>query len=139
SAPVLLEEIRFPEPVVSRAILPGRATDKAGLAAALARLVRDDPTLRCRNDPETGQLLLSGMGELHLEVALDKLQRAPGARVSAGKPRVAYRQTLARSVEVETRYIKQSGGPGKYAVIRCRLDPLGPEEIERLREENGDP
>jgi elongation factor G len=131
-APIVLEEIRFPEPVVSKALLPDRTTDTSKLAESLARLVRDDPTLRFRTDPETGQLLLSGMGELHLEVSVEKLQSTPGIKVSLGQPLVAYRQTLKKTIEVETRYIKQGGGSGKYAVITCIFEPLSKEQIEAI-------
>src|SRR5206468_5165116 len=104
--PIALEEIRFPEPVIAQALLPGKNVDETKLADALGKMVRDDPTLRCRTDPETNQIILSGMGELHLEVAVHKLQRDHGVQVAVGKPMVAYRQTLARAVEIETRYIK---------------------------------
>jgi elongation factor G len=134
SAPVVLEEIRFPDPVIAQAIIPDRTTDEAKLADSLAKLVRDDPTLKFKTDPETSQLILSGMGELHLEVSVEKLQRTPGVKVSVGKPMVAYRQTLSRPVELETRFIKQSGGRGKYAVIYCRYEPLSPEQIEDWHE-----
>jgi len=128
--PIVLEEIRFPAPVIAQAIIPDRNTDETKLADALGKLARDDPTLKCRTDPETSQLILSGMGELHLEVSIEKLQRNPGVRVSVGKPMVAYRQTLSNRVELETRYIKQSGGRGKYAVIYMEYKPLSKEEIE---------
>jgi elongation factor G len=128
--PISLEEIRFPEPVISQALIPARNTDETKLADALGKMVRDDPTLRCRTDAETSQLILSGMGELHLEVSVHKLQRDHGVEVSVGKPMVAYRQRLARPVEIETRYIKQSGGRGKYAVIFMRFEPLSKEQVE---------
>src|SRR5262249_11525348 len=115
--------------VRAQAILPARDTDETKLGDAIAKLVRDDPTLRCKTDPETSQLILSGMGELHLEVSVDKLQRNPGVKVSVGKPMVAYRQTLAQPVELETRYIKQSGGRGKYAVIYMKYRPLSKEDV----------
>ncbi len=140
-APVALEEIRFPEPVISQAIIPDRATDETKLADALGRLVRDDPTLKARTDAETNQLILSGMGELHLEVSVEKLMRYPGVKVTVGKPMVAYRQTLAKPVEVETRYIKQTGGRGKYAVIHMRFEPLSKEQVEEwaaYQEEQGE-
>ncbi len=133
--PIVLEEIRFPEPVISQAITPERTTDEGKLADALGKLVRDDPTLRSHTDPETNQLILSGMGELHLEVSVAKLERTPGVKVSVGKPMVAYRQTLSKAVEFETRYIKQSGGRGKYAVIYCKYEPLSKDQIEEIREE----
>lgn len=127
--PIVLEDIRFPEPVIAQAILPGKNVDETKLADALNKMVRDDPTLRMRTDPETNQLILSGMGELHLEVAVHKLQRDHGVAVSVGKPMVSYRQRLAKPVEIETRYIKQSGGRGKYAVIEVRFEPLSQEQI----------
>jgi elongation factor G len=140
-APVVLEEIRFPEPVISQAVTPDKSTDEGKLADALGKLVRDDPTLRARTDPETKQLIVSGMGELHLEVSLEKLMRTPGVKVTAGKPMVAYRQTLSKAVDVETRYIKQTGGRGKFAVIYCRFEPLTKEQVEEWAaycEEQGD-
>src|SRR5205085_9846825 len=102
---------------------------------------RDDPTLRARTDPETKQLIISGMGELHLEVSVEKLMRNPGVRVSVGRPMVAYRQTLAKAVEVETRFIKQTGGRGKYAVVYVRFEPLKKEQVEEwtaYQEEQGE-
>jgi elongation factor G len=129
-APVILEEINFPEPVISQAVIPDRSTDEAKLADALGKLVRDDPTLKARTDPETKQLILSGMGELHLEVSLEKLMRTPGVKVTAGRPMVAYRQTISKAVEIETRYIKQTGGRGKFAVIYCKFEPLTKDQIE---------
>jgi len=133
--PVTLEEIRFPEPVIAQSITPDRTTDETKMAEAIAKLVRDDPTLKCRTDPETNELVLSGMGELHLEVSVEKLQRTPGVKVTVGKPMVAYRQTLAQPITLETRYIKQSGGRGKYAVIKMEYKPLSKEDIETWIEE----
>jgi elongation factor G len=132
--PIILEEIRFPEPVISQALIPDRTTDETKLADSLAKLVRDDPTLKFKTDPETKQLILSGMGELHLEVSVEKLMRTPGVKVTTGKPMVAYRQTLSKPVEIETRFIKQTGGRGKFAVIYCRFEPLSKEQIEDVHE-----
>ncbi len=128
--PIVLEEIRFPDPVISQALTPAKNVDETKLADALGKMVRDDPTLKARTDPETSQLILSGMGELHLEVAVHKLQRDHGVSVAVGKPMVAYRQTLTRTVEFETRYIKQSGGRGKYAVIYMKYEPLTKEQCQ---------
>jgi elongation factor G len=130
--PLALDEIRFPEPVISQAIIPAKNVDETKLADALGKMVRDDPTLRSRTDPETNQLILSGMGELHLEVAVHKLQRDHGVQVAVGRPMVAYRQKLAKTVEIETRYIKQSGGRGKFAVVVMKFEPLSKEKIEEL-------
>jgi elongation factor G len=138
---IILEEIRFPEPVISQSIIPDKTTDETKLADALGKLVRDDPTLKARTDPETKQLIISGMGELHLEVSLEKLMRNPGVKVTAGKPMVAYRQTLSKTVEIETRFIKQTGGRGKFAVIYCRFEPLTKEQVEEwttYQEEQGE-
>ncbi len=141
SAPISLEDIRFPEPVISQAIVADRTTDETKLAEALGKLVRDDPTFKCRTDPETNQIIISGMGELHLEVSLDKLQRTPGVKVTAGRPQVAYRQTLSKAVEIETRFIKQSGGRGKFAVVYMKFEPLTKEQVEEwtvYQEEQGE-
>ncbi len=141
SAPISLEDIRFPEPVISQAIEKHPATDETKLAEALGKLVRDDPTFKCRTDPETNQIIISGMGELHLEVSLDKLQRTPGVKVTAGRPQVAYRQTLSKAVEIETRFIKQSGGRGKFAVVTMKFEPLTKEQVEEwttYQEEQGE-
>jgi elongation factor G len=129
-SPVSLEDIRFPDPVLAQALLPNKNTDETRLSESLAKMVRDDPTLRAKTDPETGQLILSGMGELHLEVAVHKLERDHGVKVDVGRPMVAYRQTLARAVEIETRYIKQTGGRGKYAVIKMKFEPLTKQQAE---------
>jgi elongation factor G len=128
--PILLEEIRFPEPVIAQAIEPAKNVDETKLADALGKMVRDDPTLRSHVDPETNQLILSGMGELHLEVAVHKLMRDHKVPVSVGRPMVSYRQTLAKALELEQRFIKQSGGRGKYAVIYMKFEPLTKEELE---------
>jgi elongation factor G len=139
--PILLEEIRFPEPVISQAITPAKNVDETKLAEALARLVRDDPTLRTKVDAETSQLILSGMGELHLEVAVHKLMRDFKVLVTPGKPMVSYRQTLAKPIELEYRYIKQTGGRGKYAVIAMRFKHLTKDELEEwasTREEDNE-
>ncbi len=139
--PIALEAITFPKPVISMAVIPDKTTDSDKLGMAIQRLTRDDPTIKFHTDEETKDLILSGMGELHLEVSVGKLMRNPGVKVTTGKPRVAYRQTLARPLELQTRYIKQTGGRGKFAVIHIRYTPLDQEGIERCiaREvENGE-
>jgi elongation factor G len=139
--PVLLEQIRFPEPVIAQAIVPAKNVEETKLAEALGKMVRDDPTLRSHVDPETNQLILSGMGELHLEVAVHKLMRDYKVPVTTGKPMVSYRQTLARPIELEQRFIKQSGGRGKFAVIYMKFEPLTKEQVAdwgATAEEDGD-
>jgi elongation factor G len=143
SAPLILESIRFPEPVIAQSIIPDKTTDETKLADSLGKLVRDDPTLKFKTDPETKQLILSGMGELHLEVSVEKLMRNPGVKVTTGKPMVAYRQTLSKPVEIETRFIKQTGGRGKFAVIYMKFEPLTKEQcaewVETCEEEGEKP
>ena len=131
AAPVALELITFPKPVISVAIYPDSKSDSDQMAKAINRLTRDDPTLKFHTDEETKDLILSGMGELHLEVSIEKLHRFPNVKVTSGKPRVAYRQTFARPIDYETRYIKQTGGSGKYAVINVKYTPLDQEGIDK--------
>ncbi len=130
--PIVLEEIRFPEPVLSQALEPGKDTDEGRLSEAIARMVRDDPTLRCRTDHETNQIILSGMGELHLEVAVHKLKRDYKVDVSVGKPMVSYRQTIGKAIEIEYQHKKQTGGRGQYAKVVLQLEPLNKEDLEEI-------
>src|SRR5947209_8005215 len=138
---VLLEEITFPEPVIAQAITPAKNTDETKLAEALGKMVRDDPTLRSMVDPETNQLILSGMGELHLEVAVHKLMRDYKVQVTPGKPMVAYRQTLGREVEIDYRFKKQTGGKGQFAEVVMKFKPLTKDEGDEWKtylEEQGE-
>ena len=122
--PVLLEEIVVPEPVIDVAIEPRAQGDHQRLADALLPLVREDPSLRVRHDAESGQTLLSGMGELQLEVAVENLRTRRGVEVSVGRPQVAYRETITREAEVHHVHRKQTGGPGQFAEVRLALRPL---------------
>jgi elongation factor G len=133
--PVALESISFPKPVVSSALTFARTLDSGKVGEALGRLVRDDPTLKTHTDEETKDTIISGMGELHLEISMEKLRRAlnlpqSDPAVQLGKPRVAYRQTFARPVDLEYKFVKQTGGRGKFAVINVRYKPLSGEDIE---------
>jgi elongation factor G len=119
--PVRLDALRIPEPVVSVAIEPCERSDRERLGAALGALVSEDPSLRARTDPETGETILSGLGELHVSVAIEHLLERHRCRVRAGEPKVAYRETVLGSHELEHRHIKQSGGPGQFAVVRMRV------------------
>ncbi|MFI6350070.1 elongation factor G [Streptomyces sp. NPDC050560] len=124
-APLLLEPPTAPEPVVSVAVEARRATDTQRLSAALARLVEEDPSLAVRTDPDTGQTLLSGMGELHLEVAVEKIRRAHGIEAAVGGPKVSYRETVARGVTgFGYRHVKQDGGAGQFAHVVLDVAPL---------------
>ncbi|MDP9914440.1 elongation factor G [Variovorax boronicumulans] len=121
--PVHLEEISVPEPVIHVAIEPKAKADQAGLSKALQAMLREDPSLQLRQDAESGQTILSGMGELQLEVSVEKLRAKYGVEVSVGRPQVAYRETITQEVEVNHVHKKQTGGPGQFAELRLRLAP----------------
>ncbi|MEV6948805.1 elongation factor G [Streptomyces sp. NPDC051172] len=124
-APIVLEPPGVAEPVVSVAVEARSSTDADKLASALARLAEEDPSLVVRTDPETGQTVLSGMGELHLEVAAEKLRRAHGVEVNVGRPRVSYRETVGRGVSgIVFRHVKQDGGAGQFAHVVLDVEPL---------------
>ncbi|MFF5443687.1 elongation factor G [Streptomyces sp. NPDC012888] len=128
-APLVLEPPSTAEPVVTVAVEARRGTDTGRLAAALARLVEEDPSLVVRTDPETGQTVLSGMGELHLEVAVEKIRRDRGVEVTVGRPRVSYRETVVRGVTgFVHRHVKQDGGAGQFAHVVLDVEPLSGEE-----------
>ncbi len=124
SKPVILEKIEFAEPVVSEAIEPATKSDEEKMTDALTRLVKEDPTFRVNTNQETGQTIISGMGELHLEIMVDRLKREFNVVANVGKPQVAYRETIRRNVEqAEGKYIKQSGGKGQYGHCWLKLEP----------------
>ena len=124
---VILERMEFLEPVIHVAIEPKTKDDQDKLGKALKSLSDEDPTFRVRTDEETGQTVISGMGELHLEILVDRMQREFNVDATIGKPQVAYRETITKTVEsVEYRHIKQSGGSGQFAVIKITLEPTGP-------------
>jgi elongation factor G len=123
--PLHLEEIVVPEPVIDVAIEPRTQDDSHGLAKALQSMLREDPSLHVRHDADSGQTILSGMGELQLEVAVEKLRARHGVSVAVGRPQVAYRETITTTIEVTHLHRKQSGGPGQYAEVRLRLAPRG--------------
>ena len=121
--PIVLEELNFPDPVLSIAIEPKTQADMERMFQSLDRLVQEDPTFRVSTDPETGQTLISGMGELHLEIITDRLLREFGVQANVGRPQVAYKETITRPVELEARHIKQTGGSGAFAVVTLRVSP----------------
>jgi elongation factor G len=122
--PVILERMEFPEPVIHVAIEPKTKSDQDKLGKALKSLSDEDPTFRVRTDEETGQTVISGMGELHLEVLVDRMMREFNVEATVGKPQVAYRETITKKVEsVEYRHIKQSGGSGQFAVVKLTIEP----------------
>jgi elongation factor G len=124
NAPILLEKIEFPEPVVTAAVEPKTDAEENKLSEALYKLAQEDPTFRYRVDPETNQMIISGMGELHLEILFDRLKREFKVEANMGRPQVAYRETLAEPVEVEEKFVKQTGGRGQYAHVCLRFEPL---------------
>ncbi len=123
-APIILEAMKFPEPVVSVAIEPKTKDDQDKLATTLARMAEEDPTFRFRYDPETGQTIISGMGELHLEIIVDRMRREFGVEAHVGRPEVAYKETMTRPARAEGRFIRQSGGRGQYGVVVIEAEPL---------------
>jgi elongation factor G len=138
NAPVQLESMTFPAPVISVAIEPRTKSDQDRLGEALARLSEEDPTFQVRTDDETGQTIISGMGELHLEVIVDRLLREFKVEANVGRPQVAYRETIKRRVEkVDAKFKRQTGGSGMYGHVVVNLEPLAPgggfEFVDRVR------
>ncbi|MNK86575.1 Elongation factor G [compost metagenome] len=124
--PIILERMVFPEPVIEVAIEPKTKADQDKLGISLGKLAEEDPTFRVKNDPETGQTLIAGMGELHLEVIVDRLLREFKVDANVGKPQVAYRETIRKTVKVEGKFVRQSGGRGQYGHVWLELTPLEP-------------
>ncbi|MGO9058848.1 MAG: elongation factor G [Candidatus Binataceae bacterium] len=123
--PIVLESIEFPEPVIRIAIEPKTKADQDKLGESLNKLAKEDPSFRVTSDAETGQTLIAGMGELHLEIIVDRLLREFKVDASVGKPQVAYRETIRRMVEAEGRFVRQTGGHGQFGVVDLKVEPLG--------------
>ncbi len=123
--PIILEQITFPDPVISLAIEPKTKSDQEKLSYTLQRLSEEDPTFRVKVDHETGQTIISGMGELHLEILVDRMRREMGMDASVGRPQVAYKETISKNAEAEGKYIRQSGGRGQYGHCMLKVEPLG--------------
>ena len=121
---VTLEKMDFPEPVISVAVEPKSKADQEKMSIALGKLAQEDPSFRVETDEESGQTIISGMGELHLDVLVDRMRREFSVEANIGKPQVAYRETIRKSVEIEGKHIKQSGGRGQYGHVWLRLEPL---------------
>ncbi|MBT4581161.1 MAG: elongation factor G [Gammaproteobacteria bacterium] len=132
---VTLEKMEFPEPVISVAVEPKSVADQEKMGIALGKLAQEDPSFRVETDEESGQTIISGMGELHLDVLVDRMRREFSVEADIGKPQVAYRETIRKSVEVEGKHVKQSGGRGQYGHVVIRLEPLDPDsEYEFVNE-----
>jgi elongation factor G len=124
NAPITLEAIDFPAPVIQLAIEPKTKADQEKLGVAIHKLVAEDPTLRVATDPETGQTILSGMGELHLEIIVERMKREFNVEANVGKPQVAYRETIRRKADGEGRFVRQTGGRGQYGHVKIHVEPL---------------
>src|SRR6202050_2995358 len=122
--PIVLERITFPTPVIQLAVEPKTKADQEKLGMAIQKLAQEDPTFRVNTDPETGQTILSGMGELHLEIIVDRMMREFGVAANVGKPQVAYRETIRKNAEAEGRFVKQTGGHGQYGHVKIRVEPM---------------
>jgi elongation factor G len=132
---VTLEKMEFPEPVISVAVEPKSKADQEKMGIALGKLAQEDPSFRVETDEESGQTIISGMGELHLDVLVDRMRREFSVEANIGKPQVAYRETIRKTVEVEGKHVKQSGGRGQYGHVVLRLEPLDPDsEYEFVNE-----
>lgn len=134
--PIHLEEIKFREPVISMRIEPKTKADQEKMGIALNKLSDEDPTFRVSSDPETMETLIAGMGELHLEILVDRMKREFGVEANVGKPQVAYRETIQKPAEAEGKYIKQTGGRGQYGHVRLRLKPLEPLDPDKKISKN---
>ena len=133
-APIVLEAMDFPAPVISVAIEPKTKADQEKLGNALGKLTQEDPTFKVHTDPDTGQTLISGMGELHLEILVDRMVREFGVAANVGRPQVAYRETILGRAEAEGKHIKQTGGRGQYGHVHLRVEPLPHPNLEEIAE-----
>ena len=124
---ITLERMEFPDPVISLAVEPKTKADQEKMSTALGRLAKEDPSFRVRTDEESGQTIISGMGELHLDIIVDRMKREFGVEANIGAPQVAYRETIRQTVEVEGKFVRQTGGRGKFGHVWLRLEPLDPE------------
>ena len=124
--PIILEKMVFPDPVISVAVEPKTKADQEKMGVALSRLAEEDPTFRVHTDPESNQTIISGMGELHLDIIVDRMKREFNVDATVGKPQVAYRETIRKQVEAEGKFVRQTGGPGQYGHCWLRLEPQEP-------------
>jgi len=120
---IVLEKMEFPNPVISVAVEPRTTVDQEKMGLALSRLAKEDPSFRVHTDPESGQTIISGMGELHLEIIVDRMKREFKVEANVGKPQVAYRETLRATIEQEGKFVRQSGGRGQYGHVLLKLEP----------------
>jgi elongation factor G len=136
-APIVLEKMEFPEPVISVAVEPKTKVDQEKMGLALSKLAEEDPTFRVKTDEETGQVIISGMGELHLEIIVDRMKREFKVESTVGKPQVAYRETITMKQDQEVKYAKQSGGKGQFGHVKITLEPNPGKEFEFVNKITG--
>ena len=136
-SPIILEKMEFPDPVISVAVEPKTKADQEKMGIALAKLAEEDPTFRVKSDEETGQTIISGMGELHLDIIVDRMRREFKVESTVGKPQVAYRETITASTEQEVKYAKQSGGKGQYGHVKIKIEPNPGKDFEFVNEITG--
>ena len=134
--PVILESMEFPEPVIELAIEPKTKNDQGKMGEALAKLAEEDPTFRAHTDTETGQTIIAGMGELHLDVIVDRLLREFKVEANVGAPQVAYKETITKAVDIDSKYAKQSGGRGQYGHCKVKFEPMDPNGEETFKFES---
>jgi elongation factor G len=123
--PIVLDSIEFPDPVIAVAVEPKTKSDQEKMSIALSKLAQEDPTFRVATDQDSGQTIISGMGELHLEIIIDRMMREFSVEANVGKPQVAYRETIRKKAEAEGKYIRQTGGSGQYGHVKLRIEPSG--------------
>jgi len=134
SDPIVLEAMDFPAPVISVAIEPKTKADQEKMGTALGKLTQEDPTFKVHTDPDTGQTLISGMGELHLEILVDRMLREFNVGANVGRPQVAYRETIRAAAEAEGKYIRQTGGRGQYGHVNLQIEPLPHPDLNQIAE-----
>jgi len=134
--PVILERMEFPEPVISVAVEPKSKADQEKLGVALGKLAQEDPSFRVKTDEETGQTIISGMGELHLDIIVDRMRREFGVEANIGKPQVAYRERIRNTAEIEGKFVRQSGGRGQYGHVWVKFEPAEDENADTLEFHN---
>ncbi len=132
--PIILDPIKFVDPVISMRIEPKTKADQEKMGLALKKLSDEDPTFKISSNPETGETLVAGMGELHLDIMIDRMKREFGVEANVGKPQVAYKETITGEAEVENKYIKQSGGKGQYGHVKIRVKPMQPLSAEEIKD-----
>ena len=132
---IILERMEFPEPVISVAVEPKSKADQEKMGLALGRLAQEDPSFRVKTDEESGQTIISGMGELHLDIIVDRMRREFKVEANIGKPQVAYRETIRKAVDIEGKYVKQSGGRGQYGHVKVKIEPIPDMEEDFIFEE----